>query len=278
MGVADKQVCLGMMTWPEVEARLKETDIVLVPVGATEQHAKHATVNLDNLICEGVAIAAAKAAFAAAKPVVAPTIYYGYCDLPKFGDFPGTITLRAETFINLLYDVAHGLVKMGFKKVLFINGHDANPPFVMEACRRIIHDTGAFCGMGHVSELNNNAAAEVLKAHNQPLDWGHACLIETSMAEALGMEVRESGIEANFYKPDGSAIHKLFKQAPRGFSFPAWDNEDVMDHIWGEGTGGAKGDASGHSKELGFELIEATVKPLLEVIENLKNYNPKVII
>ncbi len=274
--IGDKDVCLGMMTWPEIEARLKETDIVLVPVGATEQHAKHATTNLDTLICEGVAIAAAKAAFSSAKPVVAPAISYGYCDLPRFRDFPGTITLRPETFVNLLYDVAFGLVKMGFKKVLFINGHDANPPFITEACRRIIHDTGAFCGMGHVSELNNDAAVEVLKAHGQPLDFGHACLIETSIAQALGMEIRDEFIEANFYKPDGSPIDKLFKNAPRGFSFPAWDNEDVMDHIWGAGTGGAKGDAHGHSAELGVELIEATVAPLLDVIENLKNYAPKV--
>jgi creatinine amidohydrolase len=264
------------MTWPEIEQRLKETDIALIPVGQTEQHGLHAGTDLDSRNAEGIAIRAALAAFDSVKPVVAPTICYGYSDLPGLKDYPGVFSLRGETMINLCYDVAFSLVRMGFKKIIFVNGHDANPPFINEAMRRLTKKTGAFFAMGHLSEMNNDYAEELLKKHGMPMDFGHACLIETSIAMALGMAVREDKMVGHYCESNEGPIGKIFPGAPRGISFPAWECPEVMDKIWRMDLPGPKGNPAGSSVELGEELIEATIKPLVYLMESIRDYEPKV--
>lgn len=270
--VLKRQVCLGLMTWPEIEKRLTETDIALIPVGQIEQHGLHAGTDLDSRNAEGVAVRAAQAAFNTSKPVVAPTINYGYSDLPGLRDYPGVFSLRGETLINLCYDVGFSLIRMGFKKIVFVNGHDANPPFINEAMRRIMKKTGAFCAMAHISEMNNDYALKVLKQHNMPRDFGHGCIIETSMAMAFGMEVREDKMHGHYTEKYEGAISKLFPNPPKGISFPAWESSDVMNNIWRKGFNGPKGNPEGSSIELGEELVVETIKPLVTLIETLKEY------
>lgn len=271
-----KDVCLGLMTWPEIEQRLKETDIALIPVGQTEQHGLHACIDLDSRNAEGIAVRAALSAFDIVKTVVAPVINYGYSDLPGLRDYPGVFSLRGETLINLYYDVAFSLIRMGFSKVIFVNGHDANPPFINEAMRRLTKKTGAFCAMAHISEMNNDYAEKVLESHGMPRDFGHGCLIETSIAMAFGMEVREDLMVGHYTEKYKEPVDKIFPQLPRGISFPAWENPDVMGNIWRGDFPGPKGNPAGSSRKLGEELIEASIKPLLYLMKSIKDYKPEV--
>ncbi len=271
-----KDVCLGLMTWPEIEQRLKETDIALIPVGQIEQHGLHACIDLDSRNAEGIAVRAALAAFDIVKTVVAPVINYGYSDLPGLRDYPGVFSLRGETLINLYYDVAFSLIRMGFSKVIFVNGHDANPPFINEAMRRLTKKTGAFCAMAHISEMNNDYAEKVLESHGMPRDFGHGCLIETSIAMAFGMEVREDLMVGHYTEKYKEPVDKIFPQLPRGISFPAWENPDVMGNIWRGDFPGPKGNPAGSSRKLGEELIEASIKPLLYLMKSIKDYKPEV--
>lgn len=271
-----KDVCLGLMSWPEIEERLKEGDTALIPVGQTEQHGLHANTDLDSRNTEGIAVRAALSAFESSKPVVAPVINYGYSDLPGLRDYPGVFSLRGETLVNLCYDVGFSLIRMGFTKVIFVNGHDANPPFINEAVRLLTKKTGAFCAMAHISEMNNSAAVEVLKKHDMPADFGHACLIETSIAIAFGMEVREEMMKGHYCDRIEGPMGKIFPEAPAGISFPAWERMEIMGGVWREGLPGSKGNPSGSSRELGEELIQATIKPLVELIEAISDFKPDV--
>jgi creatinine amidohydrolase len=271
-----KDVCLGLMSWPEIRERLKESDTALIPVGQTEQHGLHANIDLDSRNAEGIAIRAALAAFDSAKPVVAPVISYGYSDLPGLRDYPGVFSLRGETLVNLCHDVGYSLIRMGFTKIIFVNGHDANPPFVNEAVRLLTKKTGAFCAMAHISEMNNGAALEVLKKRGMPADFGHACLIETSIAMAFGMEVREGLLEGHYCDRIPGPMGKIFPEAPEGISYPAWERIEIMGGIWREGLPGPKGNPAGSSRDLGEELIQATIKPVVELIEAIRDFKPDV--
>lgn len=272
----NKDVCLGLMTWPEIENRLKESRIALIPVGQTEQHGLHASIDLDSRNAEGIAIRAALSAFNSSKPVVAPVICYGYSDLPGLRDYPGVFSLRGETLVNLCYDVAFSLIRMGFTKIIFVNGHDANPPFIKEAMRLLTKKTGAFCAMAHISEMNNSAAEVILKKHSMPADFGHGCLIETSIAMAFGMEVREDKLQGHYCGAIEGPMGKIFPEAPEGISFPAWERPEVMEGIWKKGLPGPKGNPAGSSKELGEELILATIKPVVQLIEAVRDFQPEV--
>ena len=111
---------LEEMSVPEIEEALRETDIVLIPIGSIEQHGPHLPIGTDTLI----AIEIAKKVGEKAKVVVAPPIFYG--NSVQMVDMQGTVTVKPETLSIYLADICRAFAKQGFKKIVFINGHGGN--------------------------------------------------------------------------------------------------------------------------------------------------------
>lgn len=265
-----KDIFMKDMTWPEIEARLKKTDIALVPAGQTEQHGHHLPINVDNIICTGIAQRVAEATLESAAPVVAPTIPFGYGDIPYFRDYPGTFTLQGETLVNVYADVARCLVRMGFKKVIFINGHYPNPPFIDEAIRRITKETGAFMAMCNFFVIPAEEVAKILEEQGQPPVWGHACIIETSVSEVFGAEVREDRLQASIPGGFPKELANFVPAAPAGINIPAYEYKKTAWGQWLDGPG-PQGTPQGHSKEIGERVIAATVGPIAKLLEDIKD-------
>lgn len=109
------------MNWMHVEEQLRRDDRVVVPLGSTEQHA-YLSLMVDAILPEKVA---AEAAAPLGVPVF-PALPYGMS--PYFLGFPGTVSLRRETYRELLTDVLDSLTGAGFRRILFVNGHGGNSP------------------------------------------------------------------------------------------------------------------------------------------------------
>lgn len=108
------------MSWTTFAERKKQTDLVLIPSGACEVYGPHLPMGSDMLVATKLAERVAERVNA----IIGPTVEVG--DSSALDDFPGTITIRPDSFANYLKDVVDSLVKWGFKKVLFINGHAGN--------------------------------------------------------------------------------------------------------------------------------------------------------
>ena len=121
-------VFLGEMTNPEVEAFVAEHETVIVPIGSTEQHGPHGPLSTDTIVPTEVARRVAPKVGAA----VAPSIGYGL-SYPHAG-FTGVVYLRIPTFMALVEDVAVGLATMGFRTIVFLNGHYDNTLAIAYAC------------------------------------------------------------------------------------------------------------------------------------------------
>jgi len=121
-------VFLGEMTNPEVEAFVREHDLVIVPVGSTEQHGPHGPLLTDVLVPTEVARRVAEELGAA----VAPSINYGL-SYPHDG-FTGVVRLRIPTFEALIEDLCASLATVGFKRIAFLNGHYDNTYAIAYAC------------------------------------------------------------------------------------------------------------------------------------------------
>jgi creatinine amidohydrolase len=107
--------------WMQVEGYLERDDRIVIPLGSIEQHA-YLSLGVDRILSERVSVEAAE-------PVgvlVMPSLPYGLT--PYFAAYPGSPTLRVETYRALLTDLLDSLADQGFRRFLFVNGHGGNDP------------------------------------------------------------------------------------------------------------------------------------------------------
>lgn len=107
------------MSWMQVEQYLRLDDRAILPLGSTEQHS-HLRLTVDCILPERVAADAAEPLGVPVFPVVA----YGVT--PYFREFPGTISLRVETHLNVVRDILDSMAHSGFRRILIVNGHGGN--------------------------------------------------------------------------------------------------------------------------------------------------------
>ena len=109
------------MNWMMVEEYLTRDDRCVLPLGSTEQHA-YLSLSVDSILAERLAIEAAEPLGVPVFPVLA----YGIT--PSFRAFPGTITLRMQTYLSIVRDILDAMAEQGFKRILIVNGHGGNAP------------------------------------------------------------------------------------------------------------------------------------------------------
>jgi len=109
------------MNWMQVEEYLRHEDRVVLPIGSTEQHA-YLSLATDVVLAERVALEAAEPL----SVLVLPVLAYGVT--PHFRSYPGTVSLRLETLIEVLRDALDSLADAGFRRILIVNGHGGNTP------------------------------------------------------------------------------------------------------------------------------------------------------
>jgi creatinine amidohydrolase len=107
--------------WMQLERYLETDDRIVLPLGSVEQHA-YLSLGVDMILSERVA---AEAAEPLGVPVL-PALPYGLT--PYFAAYPGSPTLRVETYASVLRDLLDSLHGQGFRRFLLVNGHGGNEP------------------------------------------------------------------------------------------------------------------------------------------------------
>ena len=120
---ANRKIFFQEMWRHELEAAREQAPVVIVPVGSIEQHGPHCPPDVDISIPFHLAVAAAQA-IEDFPVIVAPPVSYGFTHFNM--GFVGTISLRLETFIEMLCDISRSLKANGFERIILINGHGGN--------------------------------------------------------------------------------------------------------------------------------------------------------
>jgi len=165
-------VRLADLAWPEIAALPPEESVALIPIGAIEQHGPHLPIDTDLRIAEGVCLLASSLTGAPVLPGWAYGVSTGHTE-----KWPGTFSLRHQTFTDALCDLACWLQAIGWKRVLFVNGHCGNDACLRVAIDRIRTSTSLLAAVRNTWQLSPEIAAAFSA---DATDW-HANCAETSV-------------------------------------------------------------------------------------------------
>src|ERR1043165_3703932 len=219
---------ISEMNWMMVEEYLKRDDRAVLPLGCTEQHA-YLSLSTDSILAERLAVEAAEPLGVPVFPVLA----YGIT--PYFRAFPGTITVRLETYLSILRDILDGIAEHGFKRILIVNGHGGNTP-----------------AQGLIGEWMADHPGVRIKFHNwwnAPGVWAQVQAIDPVASHASWMEnfswTRLAGIEMPDQQKKMSDLDLLRRLDPHSVADYLKDgnyggryqrNDDEMMKIWHAGV------------------------------------------
>ncbi len=115
-------------------ARGRRKPVVILPMGATEAHGQHLPVWTDAITPYELA----KRVSARTGALVLPPLYYGFCYTLR--PWAGTLSLKSQTFAAIIRDVTSELVRNGFDRILFLNGHGANATIAGHVLKELSDD------------------------------------------------------------------------------------------------------------------------------------------
>ena len=248
-------VFLGEMTDPEVAAFLREHDTVIVPTGSTEQHGPHAPLLTDALIPTEIARRAAPRAGA----VVAPAINYSL-SYPHTG-FTGLVQIRIPTFMALIEDLCVSLASIGFRRIVFLNGHYDNTYAIAYACAnaagRLPSDTRAF-PVNYWDGMTPEEAAVFF----DPSNGLHANKGETSAVLAINPDLVDMDAANVEFPPfpevtSPAPVHTAFF-----FSAPGSVHRATRSGTWG--------DARESSAEFGERYLAVVTEATIRVLDDIE--------
>lgn len=201
---------LGRMSWAEIdEVRNRPELVVLLPVGTVEQHGPHLPVNADGLVANFVSCKVAENT----KSLVAPPLYYGCSTAHR--NFPGTLSLRAESFKAILADVCGALAQTGFRRLVIVNNHGGNEPYVEEVARDLRRHQAMLVGGIYPWHLGFDLVRDVIPSPETT--YGHGGEPETSAMMAMFPE----DVQMERARPGGySEFHGLRARAYTTVSVP----------------------------------------------------------
>ncbi len=164
------------LTWRAVETALAAGALALLPIGAAaKEHGLHLPHGTDYL----QAVHYAERLAAARDALIWPVVSYGY--YPVFTDYPGSISLKAETFATLVGEILDGIVEAGATRIAILNtGISTIAPL---STLLTSHTAGARTRL--VNCYDGPAFRAAVAAHGEQAFGGHADEIETSLMLAL---------------------------------------------------------------------------------------------
>jgi creatinine amidohydrolase len=156
--------------------------LIVLPLGATEQHGPHLATGTDLFTVSAVAEEGARLASTEIPVIVAPTLAFGSSNHHLV--FGGTLSLSTETYYRVLREVLESLVSDGFRRVFVLYGHGGNHELAELAARDIALEREVAVAAGSYWMI---AWEELIAegAHRGRRLPGHAGDFETSMMLAL---------------------------------------------------------------------------------------------
>ncbi len=170
---------LAHLTWPAAAALAPHTPVV-IPVAALEQHGHHLPLFTDSLLL-GEVLRRARLRGGEDVALFAPLVWLGNSD--HHLEFAGTLSAPPRVYLDLLVGLADNLIRHGFRRIVFLNGHGGNEvpgrQAVFELRQRYRERSDLLLLFATYWSLGTRPAKSSLELEQR--EMGHACEWETSM-------------------------------------------------------------------------------------------------
>jgi creatinine amidohydrolase len=250
---APEPLLLADLSSPETRDLLPRIELVLVPVGAHEQHGPNIAVSTDTISAE--ALCRSAAARVGPAVAVAPAVPWGVSW--HHLRFAGTISLRQSTLIAVLEDIIGSLYAHGFRRFLVVNGHGGNSAAITTAIEQIKLDTGVPL---IASVFGYALIAEQAKMLLPPEAIGHGGGDEAALVMAV--EPRRAKPSA-FAAPQPTGVQIETAALLRAYGGSLARPYHEVTH------NGATGDATSATADIGHQILDGAARRLAEIIEVL---------
>ncbi|MGZ5179827.1 MAG: creatininase family protein [Ramlibacter sp.] len=247
---------LPYLSWTDVDALPGKADtVVVLPVGAIEQHGPHLPCAVDSVIASGVLGKALEKLPPEVRAFGMAPITYGKSD--EHLHFPGTMTLTGTTLLSVVTEIGESVYRAGFRKLLLANGHGGQPQVLEMAARELRIRHGDFVIVPfHVSRLPN-ASGKYISDEEKRLAM-HAGHSETALLLALAPET----VHMDRAAPNVPPVFPSKLLSGDGRPACAWTARDF-------GPSGVIGDPRGATREQGLHILDTLSDSWVQAITDL---------
>ena len=247
---------LSYLTWTQIaDLPDKANTVIVLPAGSTEQHGPHLPCAVDTIIAAGV-MGHALARLPASVPAYAlAPITYGKSD--EHLHFPGTVTLDGTTLLETVTQIGESVYRMGFRKLLIVNGHGGQPQVMEMAARELRLRHGDYVVLPHSTWRVPNVAGQFMTDREKRLSM-HAGHAETAILMALAPHTVHMEHAVANYPPEFPS--KVLSGDGRPAC--AWTARDF-------GTSGVIGDPFPATPEQGQAILDSLAQSWAQGIQDL---------
>lgn len=235
------------LSWPRIKECAEKGCVVIIPIGVIEQHGHHLPLDTDAFFAQEMTREAARRD---PEILAGPTVPFGFT--PSNKNFPGSISLTADTWTALIREIVRSVHRHGFTRIALLNGHGGQVALSRAAVSALQDEEGIRVVVLNWFGLVVHDMDRLFPDENMPGGRvGHAGAVETSINLHLRGELCSQGSLVTHLGPQmPDFVRKVggYVQTPR---------EDLS-------PSGVMGDPSLASAEKGGELFELCVERLCE--------------
>jgi creatinine amidohydrolase len=249
------------MTWTDFRAADIAGTIAVLPVAATEQHGPHLPLGVDTLIMEGY-LERVVARLPDDLPVLFLPVQNCGCSI-EHRDFPGTLSLSAETALRAWTELCECVHRAGCRKLVLLNAHGGNVGIL----DTIAHDLRARLGLFVVmATWHRFGTPDGLFSAEEKAHGIHAGDVETSLMLSFRPDLVRTERAENF--PSLSAemerdFNWLRAGRPTGFG---WMTQDLS-------PTGAVGNAAAATREKGETCADYGATAFIELLQDIDDFD-----
>lgn len=244
------------MTAPALRTLARQKTVVIIPLGATEQHGPHLPVQVDWRLAYEVSLRAARLMLGRQRAIVTPAIPFGMSE--HHMSLGGTLTLDFAAMSAVVGCIVRSAARHGFRRIFVLNGHGGNIAALETIITELTIELQLPLAGGTYWHIGAESIKRILEHQSNVL---HACEAETAMLQALSPETVTAPLKKSWRAPLVPGLSAIEGVNPGVYR---WQQLSTRSRL------GLIGESWAATPEKGRQLLDAISADVADALSNQK--------